>query len=72
MAIISFQKPTDQPTGNARLLRELEVNLAAADLTEFSFMVAFAKLGPLTRLSSTIRRWRSQGKVIKAIMGIDG
>jgi hypothetical protein len=38
---------------------------------DLKIMVAFAKLGPLTRLEKEIGAWRSKGKTIEAIFGVD-
>lgn len=71
MPVISFLKPTDQPTGAARLIDELRRNLASPDFDEMRMVVAFAKHGPLLRLQMDITRWRSLGKPIRAVFGID-
>lgn len=71
MAQIDFLKPTDQPTNKVRLINELKVQLACADFSDFRILVAFAKLGPLQRLSKAIEQWLSAGKTIRAVMGID-
>jgi hypothetical protein len=54
-----------------RLINELKVQLACADLLDFRIVVAFAKLGPLERLSKAIEHWVSAGKTIRCVMGID-
>ncbi|MCK6624701.1 MAG: hypothetical protein L6R45_05940 [Anaerolineae bacterium] len=67
MAKISIQKPTDQPSGKARLLDELRTNLNRADLDRFRIIVAFAKVGPLLRLKQDIQNWIGNGKIVEAI-----
>ena len=71
MAQISFLKPTDQPTNKVRLINELKLQLANADFSDFSIVVAFAKLGPLQRLSKAIDQWILSSKTIRAVIGID-
>lgn len=71
MAKLTFQSPTDQPTGKGRLLKELRDGLTSSELTDFRIVVAFAKLGPLARLESEIVAWRKSGRKIRAIVGID-
>ncbi len=71
MANISIQKPTDQPTGAYRLMNELRLNLESNDFHTFRIIVAFAKAGPLLRLDDLVKRWKSAGKNIQAIIGID-
>jgi HKD family nuclease len=71
MARITIQKPTDQPTNRNRLLDALRAALGSDEFTEFRLMVAFAKVGPLLRLSADIARWCRAGKGIEAIIGID-
>lgn len=71
MAEIYFQRPTDQPTGALRLLDELRAGLKTSYFSDFKFAVAFAKVGPLLRLQPEIESWRSAGKELRAIFGID-
>jgi HKD family nuclease len=71
MPQITFLRPTDQPTNKVRLINELKVQLACADFSDFRIIVAFAKLGPLQRLSKAIEQWLKAGKTIRAVMGID-
>jgi len=71
MARISFQKPTDQPTGADRLLDRMREAMRDARFRRFRLMVAFAKVGPLLRLQAEIDSWRTQGKRIEAVIGID-
>ena len=71
MPKITFLKPTDQPTGIARLITELRTNLGCHDLDDFRIIVAFAKIGPLLRLAESIGRWKNRGGSIKAIFGVD-
>ncbi len=71
MPAISLLKPTDQPTGAARLIDELRRNFASSDFNEMRMVVAFAKHGPLLRLQQDILRWKSLGKPIRAVFGID-
>jgi hypothetical protein len=71
MPAITFQRPSDQPTGTRRLLGELRALLENPDLSDFRFVVAFSKVGPLLRLKSHIERWRQAGRSIEAIFGVD-
>ncbi len=71
MPRISIQKPTDQPSGAGRLLEEFRRALGESDLNDFKLMVAFAKVGPLLRLSAELAAWKSARKTIRAIIGVD-
>ena len=71
LAHLSLQKPSDQPSGGVRLLDELRLGLRGADLHDLRIIVAFAKQGPLLRLTDDIDGWRASGKTIRAIIGID-
>jgi len=71
MPQLSFQKPTDQPTGKNRLLGSLRQLFADPDLTECYMVVAFAKVGPLLRLRDEIVAWGRANKKIRAIIGVD-
>jgi hypothetical protein len=71
MPNIKFLKPMDQPTDTLRLLDELESCLNNPIYNKFQFAVAFAKIGPLLRLDSSISKWRSASKEVDAIFGID-
>ena len=71
MARISFQRPTDQPSGTRRLLEELKANLKDTRFREFRIVVAFAKIGPLLRIEKEIKDWIDDGKQIKAVFGVD-
>jgi len=71
MPRISIQKPTDQPIGANRLLENLRQSLTSPDFRQFRFMVAFAKAGPLLRLSREIAAWTTARKSLRAIIGID-
>ena len=71
MARISLIRPLDQPIGERRLLSDLKQALCDERLSEFRLIVAYAKTGPLYRLQEFIEGWRSAGKTIEAIFGID-
>lgn len=71
MPTITFQKPTDQPTGRSRLLESLRRHLAGPDHNDCFMVVAFAKVGPLLRLRSEIEAWRRAGKPLRAVIGVD-
>lgn len=71
MPQITIQKPTDQPLGRNRLLEGLRRALGSEDFDKFYLIVAFAKVGPLLRLSSAVSAWRAAGRAIQAIVGID-
>jgi hypothetical protein len=44
MPKITILRPTDQPTNKVRLINELKLQLACNDLSDFTIVVAFAKL----------------------------
>lgn len=71
MAEISFLKPLEQPVGERRFLGELERCLDDTDLNSFRFAVAFAKTGPFFRLANRFENWKTAGKSVEAIFGID-
>jgi len=71
MPQITILRPTDQPTNKVRLINELKIQLACTDFSDFRIVVAFAKLGPLQRLSKAIEQWLSVGRTIRAVIGID-
>jgi len=71
VARISFQRPTDQPRGTKRLLHELKANLISTYFDELRLIVGFAKLSPLLKLSEQIVAWRSGGRVVRAVLGVD-
>lgn len=66
-----FLRPIDQPTGKDRLINAMIDCLNAHDLTHFCFAVGFAKVGPLLRLLPHVEKWRSAGKTVQGIFGID-
>lgn len=71
MPTIAIQSPTDQPGGHFRLLDEIKQNLSSPDFISFSFITAFAKVGPMLRLLPFINTWRQKGNKVEAIFGID-
>ncbi|MFQ5923091.1 MAG: phospholipase D family protein [Anaerolineales bacterium] len=71
MAKIQFQYPSDQPSGNRRLLEELKSNLGESDLHRWKIVVAFAQQGPLLRMEKEIDGWRESGRQISAVIGLD-
>src|SRR5262245_50617633 len=71
MPSIEMIRPTDQPSGSRRLLDELRTRLKSAQFKDLKLMVAFAKVGPLSRLEGEIRNWRKEGKTLEAILGVD-
>jgi hypothetical protein len=71
MPVIKIIRPTDQPSGARRLLNELRAQLKDTQFWDLKVMVAFAKLGPLSRLEKEIRTWRNDGRTIEAIFGVD-
>lgn len=71
MPTITILKPTDQPTGRTRLIDQLKTCLNDDRLSEFKFIVAFAKLGPLLRLASDLEAWKSKSKTVRAVFGVD-
>jgi hypothetical protein len=71
MPKVKFLRPIDQPTGKLRLLGELIQCFESPHYSHFNLAVGFAKSGPLYRLAHHIREWRSAGKTIEGIFGID-
>ena len=71
MTKFSLIKPLDQPPGTRRLLDDLKTCLGSADFSDFRLIVAYAKSGPLLRLESFLKAWKSAGKSTAAILGID-
>ncbi len=71
MPSISFLAPLDQPSGRHRLLPELRACLQSPHFSHLRLAVAFAKTGPLLRLSQPVDTWRASGKTIEAMFGID-
>lgn len=71
MPAISFITPIDQPTGNIRLLNLLRSSLQNPAYTSFLFSVAFAKSGPLLRLSGDLAAFHLRGGRTTAIVGYD-
>ena len=71
MGTISLIAPLDQPTGRSRLLRHLIDGLQERQFSQFKFIVAFAKAGPLLRMQSVIEASLSRGMRIEAIFGVD-
>lgn len=72
MPAITFQKPSDQPTGAKRFLNELTACLNERSYTTFAMVVAFAKVGPLLRLDRALKGFLARpGASAKAVFGID-
>src|SRR5688500_16250844 len=71
MAAIEILKPVDAAVGNRRLLGELKNDLDGNDFTDFRWIVAYAKAGPLQRLKSRLEAWRQNGRTVRAIFGVD-
>lgn len=71
MPDISLQGPLDQPEDRSRLIDYLEAGLRNPEFDDLKIMVAYAKAGPLKKLRSAVELWKSQGKQIDAIFGID-
>lgn len=68
---IEVIRPTDQPTGRRRLLAELRNSLEDDAFIESYWSIAFARLGPLTKLQSSIESFRHRGGRLEVIVGID-
>lgn len=64
-------KPAEAPPGIQRLLPFLQHSLREAEYNACRIIVAFARLSGVARLLPQIRVWRSRGKRIEAIVGID-
>lgn len=71
MIRIHFLRPIDQFDGTHRFLQELQSCLEADCYNLLQFSVAFAKSGPLLRLSPQLKEWKQKGKKVEAIFGID-
>ncbi|MGZ8286788.1 MAG: hypothetical protein ACXW27_12290 [Allosphingosinicella sp.] len=71
MPTFEILKPLDAAVGKRRLLGELKNDLDSDDYSEFRWLVAYAKAGPLQRLKSRLQAWRAKGRSIRAIFGID-
>lgn len=71
MPTIQILKPTDQPTGQKRLLQELRAALDDPRFNRAYLSVAFARKGPLLKLRAAIQDFRNRGGQIEAIFGTD-
>lgn len=71
MPNIEILKPLDAAVGKRRLLDELKSNLDAEDYSDFRWLVAYAKAGPLYRLKKRLESWRAKGRKTSALFGID-
>lgn len=71
MPQIQILKPLDAALGKRRLLDELKSDLDSDDYSDFRWLVAYAKAGPLQRLKSRLQSWRAKGRSVRAIFGID-
>jgi HKD family nuclease len=71
MPTFEILKPVDAAIGNRRLLEELKNDLDGNDYSDFRLIVAYAKAGPLQRLKARLQTWRTNGRTIRAIFGID-
>jgi HKD family nuclease len=71
MPKIEILKPVDAAIGKRRLLDELKGNLDSEEFSDFRWLVAYAKVGPLQRLKSRLEAWRKNGRTVRAIFGID-
>lgn len=71
MVSFSFLNPLDQPTGRRRLLDELRAALEDTTFSKFSFVVAYAKSGPLLRLEKLLEERRASGLEVNGIFGLD-
>jgi HKD family nuclease len=71
MPNVHFFRPVDPPNGINRLIDELRNSLQCADYNKFFFAVAFAKVGPLLRLTQELEDWKDAKKETHGIFGID-
>lgn len=71
MATISFIQPLDQPLKHKRLLGELRAALNGNKFDRLYIAVAAVSEGALLRLDKEIKAWRTVGKSIQAIYGVD-
>jgi HKD family nuclease len=71
MVSFSIIGPLDQPLGNKRLLQELKAGFNQGEFSTYRMIVAYAKTGPLYRLYEHIAKWRLDGAIAEAIVGID-
>lgn len=58
MIRVSFLRPIDQFDGTHRFLQELQACLRSYDYNQLLLSVAFAKSGPLLRLSPQLKEWK--------------
>jgi HKD family nuclease len=68
---ILLLKPAEAPPGVQRLLPLLQESLRKPGYSECRIIVAFARLSGVARLLPQIRGWRSRGRRIEVIVGID-
>jgi hypothetical protein len=68
---ISYIHPLDQPLGQRRLLSELRNALQSQHFDALYLAVAAVSLGPLLRLDKELKEWKSKGKRIEAVFGVD-
>lgn len=71
MPIIEILKPVDAAVGKRRLLDALKNDLDGDDYSDFRWLVAYAKAGPLRRLRTRLQAWRKKKRMVRAIFGID-
>lgn len=71
MPNVHFFRPVDPPSGVDRMIDQLHQCLQSPDYEKFYFAVAFAKVGPLLRLTSEFEGWQANGKEVHGIFGID-
>lgn len=66
-----FIRPVEQPAGSFRLLDWLDQNFTSDSFHTFYCLSAFVKVKPFYKLHESIQRWKSAGKRLEAIVGID-
>lgn len=66
-----YIKPSDQPSGNFRLIDWLDKNFQNSDYTHFYCLAAFAKINPFYKLHTSIQDWNARGNKSAAVFGID-
>ncbi len=71
MPNIQLLDPSSQPIGTFRLIDWLESQFKSPQYNEFYCAVGFAKIKPFYYLHDSIQTWKTLGKNLKAVVGID-
>ena len=68
---ITILNPADQPSGKYRILQWFENCFDNPSYDHCRLVSAFARVRPFYKLESQVSSWKSTGKTIEAIFGID-